>query len=82
MLFDWIIPMKTILRGPVSLVFCAILSLGLLASQPLEARTSHNSTMSRDLSPVAQSDTKKCECTSFVSPKVSFGNNVRLQQQK
>jgi len=39
--FDWIIPMKTILRGPVCLVFCAILSLGLLASQPLEARISH-----------------------------------------
>ena len=33
--------MKTILRGPVCLVFCAILSLGLLASQQLEARTSH-----------------------------------------
>ena len=33
--------MKTILRGPVCLVFCAILSLGLLASQTLEARTSH-----------------------------------------
>jgi hypothetical protein len=41
MLFDWIIPMKTIFRGPVCLVFCAILSLGLLASQTLEARTSH-----------------------------------------
>jgi hypothetical protein len=33
--------------------------------------------MSRDFSPVALSDTKKCEFTSFVSPKVSFGNNVQ-----